>query len=156
MARNGAQFTAEAEKIMNRTIIFGFGKSQKFEDAADAFTKAGNAYKLTSEYSLAGQSFLRASDCQQKADSGSSDVVNAIVEAGNCFKMGNDLGKAADAYNQAIMSFEEKQRYGQCAKYQKEVAEMYEASGDFESAIQCFKQVRISAYIYRSIETNNI
>ena len=141
MARNGAAFTAEAEKALNRSLIFGFGKSQKFQDAADAFMKAGNAYKLTAEYTAAGQSFLRASDCFQKADSGNSDVLNSVVEAGNCFKMGNDLPKAVEAFSQAIMAYEDAQRYGQCAKYQKEVAEIYEGNGDYNGAIACYQKV---------------
>jgi alpha-soluble NSF attachment protein len=141
MASNGARFTAEGEKALSRTTIFGFGKSQKFQDAADAFQKAGNAYKLSAEYTFAGQSFLRAADNFQKADAGNSDVLTAIVEAGNCFKLGNDLQKAVDAFSQAIMAYEETQRFGQCARYQKEVAEIYEGNGDIEGAIACYQKV---------------
>jgi len=140
MSRGGGQFTAEAEKALNRTTLFGFGKAQKYEDAADLFTKAGNAYKLSSEYTLAGQAFLRAADCHMKNESGKNDMINSITEAGNCFKMSGDLSKAAEAYSQAIMSYEDSQRYGQCAKYQKEIAEMYETGGDFDSAIACYQK----------------
>jgi len=35
----GAQYMAEGEKALNRTTLFGFGKAQKFEDAAEAFDK---------------------------------------------------------------------------------------------------------------------
>lgn len=37
-----------------RTLIFGFGKTQKYEDAAEAFVKAGNAYKLANLWQSAG------------------------------------------------------------------------------------------------------
>ncbi len=141
MTSQGARFTAEAEKALGRSTIFGFGKAQKFQDAAEAFQKAGNAYKLTAEYPQAGQSFLRASECFEKAESGNSDVLTALVEAGNCFKMGNDIQRAVDVFSRAIMADEETQRFGQCARYQKEVAEMYEGSGDVNSAIVCYDKV---------------
>ncbi len=153
MASNGARFTAEAEKALARTTIFGFGKAQKFQDAAEAFQKAGNAYKLTAEYTQAGQAFLRASDCFEKAESGNSDVLTALVEAGNCFKMGNDLQRAVDVFSRAIMAYEEAQRFGQCARYQKEVAEMYEGSGDINSAIVCYQKViSLNMYVVFSIK----
>jgi tetratricopeptide (TPR) repeat protein len=83
-----------------------------------------------------------------KNESGKNDMINSITEAGNCFKMSGDLSKAAEAYSQAIMSYEDSQRYGQCAKYQKEIAEMYETGGDFDSAIACYQKVIHITYIY--------
>jgi hypothetical protein len=51
----GDAFWQEAEKALNRTTIFGFGKSQKYEDAAEAFVKSGNAYKLSNLWESAGK-----------------------------------------------------------------------------------------------------
>ena len=84
-AGKGEAFLAEGEKALNRTTIFGFGKNQKFEDAADAFTKAGNAFKISKEWQKAGEAFIRASVSYSKTDS-PNDAVNSFVEAGNCFK----------------------------------------------------------------------
>ena len=44
----------QTTSIEIRTLIFGFGKTQKYEDAADAFVKAGNAYKLANLWQSAG------------------------------------------------------------------------------------------------------
>lgn len=88
----GDNFKAEALKSLNRFTIFGFGKAQKFEDAADLFTKAGNAYKLANLWESAGESFNQAADSFISAGQisgntfNSSDAVNAYAEAGNCFK----------------------------------------------------------------------
>ena len=109
-------------------------------DAAEAFTKAANSYKLESQYTQAGNACMRAAEAYEKADSGANDTINATVEAGNCFKMGNDHGEAVKCFQKAIEAYEESQRFGQCAKYQKEVAEIYEACQDFDSALQCFQK----------------
>ena len=85
MASKGDAFKAEGEKALKRTTIFGFGKTQKYEDAAEAFSKAGNAYKLSNQWESAGNMFMKASECHAQADS-ASDSLNDLVEAGNCFK----------------------------------------------------------------------
>jgi len=85
MANRGDAFIADAEKIMKRTTIFGFGKSQKYEEGAEAFTKAGNAFKITKEWQKAGNAFIRAAECYAQTES-PNDVCNSYVEAGNSFK----------------------------------------------------------------------
>jgi hypothetical protein len=50
----GDSFLKEGESALRRSTIFGFGKAQKFEDAAEAFVKAGNAFKLSSLWESAG------------------------------------------------------------------------------------------------------
>ena len=135
---------AEAEKALNKTSflgIFGVGKAQKYEDAADLFIKAGNAYKLAQEFALAGGAFRKAAENQQKADGSQNDMIKSIEESGNCYKMGLDHNKAVDAYNEAIMYYEESQRYGLCAKLQKDIAEMYESVADYSSAVGCYQKV---------------
>ena len=81
----GDKLKSEAEKILKRTTIFGFGKNQKFEDAAETYIKAANAYKLSKQWQEAGDCFISAADCQKQTDS-PNDCVNSYVEAGNCFK----------------------------------------------------------------------
>jgi TolA-binding protein len=80
----GDKFKQEGEKAMNRTTIFGFGKQQKYEDAAAAFIKAGNAYKLSKEWNEAAEMFIKAANCQKETDS-KTDACNSYVEAGGCF-----------------------------------------------------------------------
>eukprot|EP01031_Cornospumella_fuschlensis_P045826 gene45826-56088_t len=86
----GDSFIAEAERTLSKGggfgSIFGFGKSQKFQDAAEIFVKAGNAYKLSNLYESAGNAFLKAAENYAQSENCQSDVVNQLVEAANNFK----------------------------------------------------------------------
>lgn len=130
-------FRADGEKALGRSTLFGFGKSQKYEDAADAFTKAGNQYKLANRWESAGQCFMKASDCHKKLDS-ENDAVNSISEAGNCFKKLNPV-EAITAFQAAIDIYNAGGRFGRSANLMKEIAEIYEADGNIASAIESFE-----------------
>ena len=82
---NGESFIAQAEKALKRTTIFGFGKNEKFEDAAELYTKAGNAFKISKLWKEAGDAYMMAADCKNKTDS-PSDSCNSYIEAGNSYR----------------------------------------------------------------------
>ncbi len=75
----------EAEAILNKSTIFGFGKKQKFEDASEKFKDAGNAYKLEKNWSEAGECFMKAASAVKQSDN-PNDARGYYVEAGNSFK----------------------------------------------------------------------
>jgi alpha-soluble NSF attachment protein len=129
----------EARKALNRTTLFGFGKQQKYEDAADYFTKAGNAYKLANAFEEAGQAFLECSRAWDQAGDNKSDVVNSIVEAGNCFKKVNPV-EAVNSFQKAIELYNESGRVGMSARYYKEIAEIFEADHNTASAMEAYEQ----------------
>lgn len=137
-ASRGDAFRAEGEKALGRSTIFGFGKTKKFEDAAEAFTKAGNAYKLATRWQEAGEMFLKASTAHKELGS-DSDTVNSIVEAGNCFKKVNPV-ECIKAFTSAIELYNLSGRFGMSARYWKEVAEIYEADGNTAGAIESYEQ----------------
>ena len=83
---------------------------------------------------------MQAAEAYKKADSGANDTINSTVEAGNCYKLGNNNKNAVECFDTAISAYEDSQRYGQCAKYQKEVAEIYEACNDYNSALTCYQK----------------
>ncbi len=130
---------AEADKALNRTSFFGFGKSQKFEDAGEAFVKAGNAYKLSNLSESAGNAFLRAAESYAKADNCSTEVVNHMVEAANNFKKINPV-RAIETFQHAIELYNEAGRFGMSARYYKEIAEIFEADGNKTSAAEAYEQ----------------
>lgn len=74
-------YLADADKALKRTTIFGFGKNQKYEDAAELFTKAGNAFKLANQWQSAGEAFLKSASSIANTES-PSDAVNSYTEAG--------------------------------------------------------------------------
>ena len=65
MNANAAQVKAEsfmqdATKALNRFSIFSSGT--KFEDAADAYEKAGNQYKIAKQWQEAGTAYSKCAD----------------------------------------------------------------------------------------------
>ncbi len=96
----GDKLRKEAEKILTKTTIFGFGKSQKFEDASEKFKEAGNAFKLEKNWSEAGQCFIQAASAVKQSDN-PNDARGYYVEAGNCYKRTSPQD-AIEAFDQAI------------------------------------------------------
>ncbi len=135
----GDAYMAEARKALNRTTIFGFGKQQKYEDAADNFTKAGNAYKLANAFEEAGNAFLECATAWEQVGDNKSDIVNSMVEAGNCFKKVNPIS-AINAFQKAIELYNDSGRVGMSARYYKEIAEIFEADHNLSSAMEAYEQ----------------
>lgn len=111
---------------------------QKYEDAAEAFTRAGNAFKMAGDWNSAGDMFHKASEAQVLADS-ATDAINSIVEAGNCYKRVSPT-QAIVEFTTAIERYCLSGRFGMAAKFHKEIAELYEAGMNSEMAIQHYRQ----------------
>jgi alpha-soluble NSF attachment protein len=141
----GDQFVAEAQKALNRTLIFGFGRAQKYEDAAEFFAKAGNAYKLANLWQSSGDSFAQAAEAWLQGGDNQTEAINCLIESGNAYKKINPVD-AIRAYERAIGMYNEKGRFGMSARYYKEIAELLEsdhntdaASGYYEKAAEMFE-----------------
>ena len=134
----GDAFLADAEKALARTSIFGFGKNQKHEDAAEAYTKAGNAFKLATLWESAGKAFVKAAE-QHTVLNNSSDAASSYVEAGNSYRKINPK-KGIKAFSKAIEIFNDAGRFAQSARYYKEVAEIFEADNNTDGAIDAYQQ----------------
>ena len=134
----GDAFLADGEKALKRTTLFGFGKSQKYEDAAEAFTKAGNAFKLANLWESAGDAFIKAAECLQHENE-VTDSSNKLVEAANSYKKINPV-KAVKTFNRVIEIFNEAGKFSQSARYYQEVGEIYEADGNTEGAQEAYQQ----------------
>lgn len=136
--KKGDDLRAEGEKALARSTIFGFGKEKKYEDAAEAFTKAGNQYKLGNRWQSAGEVFLKAGECHKQLKD-EMEAVTKIAEAGNCFKKLNPVD-AIGAFQQAIEIYNSGGRFGRSAALMKEIAEIYEADGNTEGAVATYEQ----------------
>ena len=131
----GYAFLADGEKALKRTTIFGFGKSQKYEDAAEAFTKAGNAFKLANLWESAGDAFIKAAECENEVIYSS----NKLVEAANSYKKINPV-KAIKTFYRVIENYNEAGKFSQSARYYQEVGEIYEVDGNTEGAQEAYQQ----------------
>jgi alpha-soluble NSF attachment protein len=140
----GDKFIVEANAALKRTTIFGFGKTAKFEDAAAAFTKAGNAFKMSKQWTEAGEAFIKCAECQKNLDS-DSDVCNSYVEAGSCFKKSDNPMDAVAPLEQAIESYTERGRLSQVARILKDIAEIFEKSREIDQAVEYYQRAADAA-----------
>jgi len=97
----GDGYMADGDKAMNRSTFFGFGRSQKYEDAKESYVKAGNAYKLANQWQSAGEAFMKAAGAIRQTES-PTDAASVLIDAAGCFKKINP-SQAADAFHQVIL-----------------------------------------------------
>jgi alpha-soluble NSF attachment protein len=134
---------AEAEKALSRTSfmsVFGVRDSKKFEDAADAFNRAGNFFKLANDFLKAAAAYKKASENWLQSGDNKSDALNALVESATCYKKGGELIRAVKMFEKAIEMYSDGSRIGMAARYQKEVAEIFEQDRNFPLAIESYKR----------------
>ena len=141
-ALRAASKKAEAEKILNKKTIFGsvfgFGKDEKYENAAELYKKAGNEYKMAKDYQSSGEMYENAANCYSSVDIGQMDQYRCLVDAANVYKQGKLLEKAISIFQKIIDYYNESGKYGQSAKMNKEVAELLE-NDDPEGAIAFYE-----------------
>jgi alpha-soluble NSF attachment protein len=124
---------AEGNKALSRTTFFGFGKAQKYKDAANSFKKAGFAYKLANQYQFAGDVYLQLADVFINLNS-QSEAIKQIVEAAGCYKRINPES-AIKAYERAIELYNYGGRFEMSARYYKQIAEIYESMHNRQGAL---------------------
>lgn len=128
----------EAEKILGKMTIFGFGKSQKHGDAADKFKDAGNSFKMGEDFRNAAEMYEKASE-NYKIGESETDTVSMMVEAANCYEKTNK-DKAVASYQKAIEFYNMAGRWQRSSQYLKKVAEIYEAEGSVEGAMEAYEE----------------
>lgn len=128
------KYKADAEKALKKMTIFGFGKTAKFEEAAAAYTSAGNAYKLSKDWNDAAEMYMKAAECQKETES-PNDCCNSYIEAANSYKKTANPKLAVDPLLLAIDIYTEGHRLTQIARYYKEIAEIYEKERAIPEAI---------------------
>lgn len=130
----GADFEKAAEKKMRGWAFFGY----KYDDAADLFEKAANAYKLGKCWDKAGSVCIKRANCHLKLES-KHEAASAYVDAANCYKKINSE-EAITCLNLAVNLFMEIGRLSMAAKHYKEIGEIYENGQDVEKAMEFFER----------------
>jgi alpha-soluble NSF attachment protein len=105
--------------------VFGGGSSYRFEEAAELYIQAANAFRLQKEYRSAGQSFEKAAQCQQKTES-KDDAANTLVEAYKSYRS-SEPQDAVRVLEQAIHLFTLRGQFRRAANYQMDLGEVYES-----------------------------
>jgi len=131
---------AKAQALMNEAKAkydsFGWWSTTKFDDAAELYKKAANMFKLAKEYDKAGDAFLRAADCYVKLSS-KYEVAQCYQNAATILRKSN-IPESIKCFKISIEFYLEEGRFSMAAKYQKEIAELFEADGEIESAVEAY------------------
>ncbi|GAB5030318.1 soluble nsf attachment protein alpha isoform [Nannochloropsis oceanica] len=132
----GKAYMEEADKALKRFALFN--ANQKFEDASEAYTKAGNCFKVAKAWAEGGEAFTRASELHVKLGS-TYDAANAAQEAANCYKNINPED-AIGSFRQAATLLMELGKFKQIGKIHKDIAEIYEKEGSYDEAVENYMQ----------------
>jgi len=138
----------EAEKKLKAWSLFS--GNQKFEDAADLFTKAGNSYKLAKKNDLAANAYIRSIDCYLKLGS-KHEAATAYINAAGCLRKVNPT-EAVNCLKKAIEFYTDEGRFAMAAKHMKDTAELFEQEADFERALDAYQQ---SADLYEGANSSS-
>jgi len=125
---------AQAEKKLKS---FGFF-SNKYEDAAEYFEKAGNSYKLAKAWTEAAECFGKLADCHIKCDS-KHEAASSYVEAAKMAAKTKPQ-MSTELLQHAIGLYTDMGRLNMAARQLREVAEINEKQGLREEALAFFEQ----------------
>ncbi|ORZ02897.1 soluble NSF attachment protein [Syncephalastrum racemosum] len=114
---------AQAQKKLKSWSFIG--PSNKYEDAAELYEKAGNMFKLAQQWTNAGDAFKEAAKLFQRAGGANFDGSRAYENAAKCYKR-NDPHAAVASLREAITLDHEGGNFRQAARHFQEVAELYE------------------------------
>ncbi|KAL7533514.1 hypothetical protein ACHAXR_005276 [Thalassiosira sp. AJA248-18] len=124
----GDAFLQEAESMLKKSTWFASSTERKYEDAAETFTKAANAYKVGGCNDEAGGAYKRAAELYKDKLKSLGEASKSLSDAGACLKKSNPPD-AIGCYRSAVTLLCDAGRLNQAAKLSKEIAEIFENDG---------------------------
>ncbi|KAI9706342.1 MAG: hypothetical protein M1836_003347 [Candelina mexicana] len=118
--------------------FFG-GRQEKYENAADLYTQAANAFRIQKMGKEAGLAFERAASIQTKNLNEPDDAANTLVEAFKTYRK-TDPEDAARVLDAAINHYTMKGNFRRAATHKQNLAELYEVElGDQKRAVESYE-----------------
>jgi len=118
--------------------LFG-GRQEKWENAADLYTQAANAFRMQKQNKEAGQAFERAADIQTNKLNEPDDAANTLTEAFKVYRKTDPLD-AARCLDVAINHYTLKGNFRRAATHKQNLGECYEVEiGDQKKAIESYE-----------------
>ncbi|KAE8444442.1 hypothetical protein EG329_000533 [Mollisiaceae sp. DMI_Dod_QoI] len=118
--------------------LFG-GRQEKWENAADLYTQAANAFRMQNQNKEAGQAFEKAANIQTQKLNEPDDAANTLTEAFKVYKKTDPLD-AARCLDVAINHYTSKGNFRRAATHKQNLAEIYEIElGDQKKAIESYE-----------------
>ncbi|XP_047953704.1 alpha-soluble NSF attachment protein-like, partial [Salvia hispanica] len=152
----GEDFEKKAEKKLSGWGFFG----SKYEDASDLFEKAANSYKLAKSCNFhhlligffypglcsalfiggigPGAAYVKLANCHLKLNS-KHEAATSYADAAHSYKKSN-IRESISCLEQSVNLFLDMGRLNMCARYYKEIAELYEQEQNFEQAIVYYER----------------
>ncbi|KAL2794655.1 soluble NSF attachment protein [Aspergillus keveii] len=119
--------------------LFG-GRTEKYENAADLFTQAANAFRVQKLNKEAGQAFERAAAIQTTNLNEPDDAANTLNEAFKVYRK-SDPEDAVRVLASAIQHYVLKGNLRRAATQQQYLAEVYEVElGDTKKALEAYEK----------------
>lgn len=143
----------QAEKKLNSSGgFFGlFGNSSKYDDAAELFDRAANAFKMAKNWTGAGNAFCRSAQLHLKQNS-KHEAASHYVESGNAFKKA-DVNEAISCLSKAIEIYTDMGRFVIAAKHHISIAEIYE--NDLVDIDKTITHYELAADYYKGEDSNS-
>jgi alpha-soluble NSF attachment protein len=101
-----ADFMAQAERQVRSASGFMsklFGATSKFEEAAELYGRAANAFKMAKKWTAAGNAFEQAADMAQRLQT-KHEAAQKFVDAATCYRK-SSFQDAIRCYHKAIEIF---------------------------------------------------
>ncbi|XP_061390295.1 alpha-soluble NSF attachment protein-like [Musca vetustissima] len=148
------QLMQDAEKKLSQQKgFFGniFGGSNKVEEAIECYQRAGNMFKMSKNWTKAGECFCEAAALHARAGS-RHDAGTNYVDASNCYKK-IDVEMAANCLLKSIDIYTDMGRFTTAAKHHQSIAEMYES--DPNTLLKAIEHYEKAADYFKGEESNS-
>ncbi|KAI8992136.1 soluble NSF attachment protein [Mycotypha africana] len=136
----------QAQKKLNSWSFFG--PSNKYEDAAELYEKAGNMFKLAQQWGNAGDAFVEAAKLFQRGNSAKFEGSRAYDNAAKCYKR-SDVSAAVSALKEAVILDQEGGNFRAAARHYQDIAELCE-SADYDKPKEAYDAYTRSAELYNA------
>ncbi|KAE8376435.1 soluble NSF attachment protein [Aspergillus bertholletiae] len=143
MAQDPRVLLQKADKALQGAgsgFSFFGGRSEKYENAADLYTQAGNAFRVQKQNKEAGLAFEKAASIQTQHLNEPDDAANSLQEAFKVYRK-SDPEDATRVLSSAIQHYVLKGNFRRAATQQQYLAEVYEVElGDQKKALEAYEK----------------
>ncbi|KAF7133974.1 hypothetical protein CNMCM5793_005500 [Aspergillus hiratsukae] len=143
MAQDPRVLLQKADKALQGAssgLSFFGGRTEKYENAADLYTQAANAFRVQKQNKEAGLAFEKAASIQTQNLNEPDDAANTLQEAFKVYRK-SDPEDAARVLSAAIQHYVLKGNLRRAATQQQHLAEVYEVElGDAKKALEAYEK----------------
>ncbi|RHZ43134.1 alpha-soluble NSF attachment protein SEC17 [Aspergillus thermomutatus] len=143
MAQDPRVLLQKADKALQGAssgLSFFGGRTEKYENAADLYIQAANAFRVQKQNKEAGLAFEKAASIQTKNLNEPDDAANTLQEAFKVYRK-SDPEDAARVLSAAIQHYVLKGNLRRAATQQQHLAEVYEVElGDTKKALEAYEK----------------